>query len=134
MPLPGGVITSFSAQQISYSGPIPPPKFLREYDEIVPGAAERILAMAEAQTTHRIQIEKRAVESGITRANWGLVSGTVIGVLAIGLGGAAMLMGQPTAGFWFGVIGMTGLVGVFVTGRYMTGKEREQKNRDMKRR
>jgi uncharacterized membrane protein len=31
----------------SFQGPLPPPSILRGYDEITPGAAERIIAMAE---------------------------------------------------------------------------------------
>ena len=38
-----------------YQGPIPPPDFLRKYEEIVPGAANRILTMAESNNTHLIQ-------------------------------------------------------------------------------
>jgi len=37
----------------SSSGPLPPPKVYREYDEIHPGAAERILAMAEKEQGSR---------------------------------------------------------------------------------
>ena len=48
---PRGVATAtkieITAQQTSFSGPIPHPETLKGYNEIVPGAAERILAMAE---------------------------------------------------------------------------------------
>ena len=42
------------AQQ--FSGPIPPPDALAQYNNIVPGAAERILKMAENQAAARIRI------------------------------------------------------------------------------
>lgn len=48
-----GVIPAANQQQVIhqeqkvYSGPIPPPDTLNQYNEIVPGAAERILCMAE---------------------------------------------------------------------------------------
>ena len=32
-----------------FSGPIPPPNIMRGYEEILPGAADRILSMAERQ-------------------------------------------------------------------------------------
>jgi uncharacterized membrane protein len=34
-------------QQSYHSGPLPPPAIIAQYDEIVPGAAERIIQMAE---------------------------------------------------------------------------------------
>lgn len=35
------------SEQHVYSGPLPEPEALAKYDQIVPGAAERILTMAE---------------------------------------------------------------------------------------
>ena len=32
-----------------FSGPIPPPSIIKGYEEILPGSADRILAMAEKQ-------------------------------------------------------------------------------------
>lgn len=40
-------------QQISFSGPIPHPDLLAQYDQIIPNGADRILLMAEAQSRHR---------------------------------------------------------------------------------
>lgn len=37
----------------SFEGPIPPPAILSQYDAVVPGAAERILRLAESQVEHR---------------------------------------------------------------------------------
>lgn len=51
--------------QMEFSGPLPPPQILGQYDEVLPGAAERILRMAEKQQDHRIGVD----QSGIRRAN-----------------------------------------------------------------
>ena len=48
----------------TFQGPIPPPSVLEAYEKILPGAAERILKMAENQSTHRQEIEKIVVRSG----------------------------------------------------------------------
>lgn len=37
-----------AVQQATYSGPIPPPAAMEQYERIVLGAANRILAMADA--------------------------------------------------------------------------------------
>ena len=39
-----------------YSGPIPHPKIISGYEEILPGAADRILSMAEKESQHRHDI------------------------------------------------------------------------------
>lgn len=36
-----------------YSGPIPSANELKKYEDVLPGAAERIIAMAENQSRHR---------------------------------------------------------------------------------
>lgn len=46
-----------------HSGPIPDPMTLERYDQILPGAAERIIKMAEDQSTHRREIEKIVIIS-----------------------------------------------------------------------
>jgi len=51
------------AVEHQFSGPLPPPQILQRYDEILPGAAERILAMAERQGRHRQDLESRSLES-----------------------------------------------------------------------
>lgn len=45
-------------QVTTHSGPLPSPQDLAEYERSLPGAAERIIAMAERQQNHRIECEK----------------------------------------------------------------------------
>lgn len=45
----------------SFSGPLPPPSLYREYNEVVPGSAERILGMAEKNQEHRHSWETNAL-------------------------------------------------------------------------
>src|SRR2546430_16686828 len=42
-----------------WSGPLPPPAALDEFNRIVPGAAERIFAQFEAEGAHRRELEQR---------------------------------------------------------------------------
>lgn len=51
------------AIQSEFSGPIPPPNIIKGYEEILPGAADRIIRMAETQALHRQAMEKKMVES-----------------------------------------------------------------------
>ena len=48
------------ARRTAWSAPLPHPSVLKQYDDAVPGAAERILRMTESQAEHRIrQAERR---------------------------------------------------------------------------
>jgi uncharacterized membrane protein len=47
----------------AWHGPLPPPESLKQYDVIVPGAAERILLMAEKEMEHRHQRENRTLRN-----------------------------------------------------------------------
>lgn len=69
------------SQSLTYSGPIPPPEALREYEKTLPGAAERILAMAEKEQSHRHEITKSVVE----REKRGQLMGLFLIVLLIGV-------------------------------------------------
>lgn len=48
-------------QQQTYQGPIPHPSDLEKYELVIPGAAERILHMAEAENQHRHKQEEAAL-------------------------------------------------------------------------
>jgi uncharacterized membrane protein len=48
-----------------FSGPLPPPEILEQYQSIDPNFPERIIAMAEQQAAHRQHLEKQAVEAQI---------------------------------------------------------------------
>lgn len=52
-------------QQHIYEGPIPPPEVLRGYEAVQPGAAERILRMAEVEAEQRQRREAGALQANI---------------------------------------------------------------------
>lgn len=54
-PKAGGMI----AYAASHSGPLPPASQFAKYDDVLPGAAERILAMAERNQAHRTKLDNR---------------------------------------------------------------------------
>ncbi|WP_157953492.1 DUF2335 domain-containing protein [Ignatzschineria cameli] len=50
-----------------FSGPLPPPILLEEYEKIIPGSAKEIIEMSVAQRKHTMQIEKALTDSEISR-------------------------------------------------------------------
>lgn len=113
----------------SYSGPIPHPSDLAEYDRILPGAADRIIAMAERQASHRQQLETVVVKSGARDSLCGLIFGLIIGITGIVAGAIIIAKGYQVAGSFLGTGSIASLVGVFVYGSRQRRKEREAKNR-----
>lgn len=53
-----GHIAVMLGRREAWSGPLPPPEILARFDQAVPGAANRIIAMAESQQAHRIEVER----------------------------------------------------------------------------
>src|SRR3989344_3906565 len=70
-------------QSQSFSGPLPPPEALARYEQVVRGAAERIIAMAEKQAMHRQDLEAKVIRSDISNSRLGLWFGLTIGVVGI---------------------------------------------------
>lgn len=75
----------------AYLGPLPPPDILRQFDEIVPGSASRIIDQFTFQGDHRRELEKFVIQGDVKRANWGLISGVLLGT--IGITGSLILIG-----------------------------------------
>ena len=107
-----------------FSGPIPHPSILRDYDQITPGIGDRIVAMAEKEQAHRIECEKVSLSSDIDQrkaenieARIGQFLGFGIGITAILSGTYTIINGFPVAGAFIGAGGVIGLVSVFIYGR-----------------
>ena len=114
--------------QSSFEGPLPPPEILRRFDEVVPGAAERIIRMAEEQFAHRTALEKKVIESDISRSKWGQILGFMIAVIGLGVSALVTIYGNQWAGAVIGGATLASLVGVFMYGARTRNKERVQKN------
>lgn len=115
-------------QAFAWTGPLPPPDILKEYDHLVPGAAERILTMAERQSEHRRSIEKVVINSGARNQNLGVVFGFIIALVVLVLAGYALYEGRSQTGTAIVVVTILSLAGVFVTGKYLTAHERAERD------
>lgn len=117
----------------TWSGPIPPPDMLQRFDEIVPGAAGRILDTAEKQAYHRMRMEETVIEGDSRRSYLGLIAGFILSAATIA-GGIFLIMNDHD---WAGglLVGgnLAGLAGVFVYGTNSRRAERERKAERMQR-
>lgn len=99
-----------------FSGPLPPPDVFGGYDKVLPGAAERILKMAEDEAQHRRSQEAKMVDSECRDASLGLNHGRTIALVALLVSGAVAIWGNAWVGGALGVSSIASLVGVFVYG------------------
>lgn len=66
-----------------WSGPLPPPAALEKFNLIIPGSADRILAMAEKEQVHRIGYEKTGLDATVAESKRGQFLGAAISAIAI---------------------------------------------------
>lgn len=117
------------SSEYRHSGPIPDPMTLEKYEEILPGAADRILKMAENQSSHRIKMESTVIRSRSRDSLLGVISGFLLAVLTILAGAYIASKGFVWSGTVFGSAGLVGLVSVFIYGTRSARKERNN-NKD----
>lgn len=118
---------SFVKQALSFSGPLPLPQILEQYNKINSTFAERIVVMAEKQAAHRqeqektgliaeIECDKSRIKAATTSAIIGLIFGFIISIIAIGGGIWCILKGYEFGGGFIGTGGVVSLATVFVVG------------------
>jgi len=125
-PLTGDPAIAIRATQTTtaFTGPLPSPSVLKDYEAVHTGLAERIVVMAERQLEHRMAVENAAIEtqrsflagetSGERR---GQIWGGCICVLAILCGTYAAVHGAQWGGGLIGGGGLGALVTAFILGR-----------------
>ncbi|HEX5870033.1 MAG TPA: DUF2335 domain-containing protein [Longimicrobium sp.] len=97
----------------AFSGPIPEPEVLRDYEHVLPGLAERIVRWTEDEAHHR-----RTVERSLVQLSWGGLWSALLLALTTILGGMLLAWyGRSVVGV-IGVVGaLAGLVIVFMVGQ-----------------
>ncbi len=95
---------------------MPPPAVLEGYERLVPGAAERILVMAESDSRHQQQIEFAALRAAEAEVKRGQIFGFVIGLVALCASVGALALGSPVVAGVIGGTTVVGLVSAFIIG------------------
>jgi uncharacterized membrane protein len=66
-----------------YSGPLPHPGHLEQFERTLPGSADRIIALAEREQAHRHAWEQRELRSSALTERIGLIGGIFVAVSLI---------------------------------------------------
>ena len=118
------IVAAAVQTSMRYAGPIPPPEMLAQYEEVLPGIADRIMTKAERQQAHRHKAEMTLIRNDGRQSMAGMAIGGAAVVTALVVAGVLAAQGYP----WFGTAGVLGtiasLAGVFVYGTHSRRKER----------
>lgn len=101
----------------AFKGPIAHPRHLEHYERICPGAADRIIAMAEKEQTSRTGWIDTNLREEHADKKRGMYCGLAAFVFLVGAAVFCGWIGQPVLGGSFLATGVLGAVGVFVNGR-----------------
>lgn len=109
----------------SFSGPLPPPSILLGYDKVCPGAADRIIQMAEKQIVHRHEMESSFLKAH-SRNSWlGIIFAFILGIVITVGGIICVLNDKQISGLIFGGTGLASVIFAFINGTRMTARTRE---------
>lgn len=108
----------------TFTGPLPHPSALKEYDSVLPGIAERIVSMAETEAKHRHRMDNEKarqneliIKGDFAERHNGQVFGLCIGALSLVTSMVAIFLHAEKAAIVIGGSTVVGLVTVFVVGR-----------------
>lgn len=117
------------AEQRIFSGPLPPPEALEKYNQILPGLADRIVAMAEGQSKHRQHIEQLAISAKVKNERRGQYLAFILAAITLSGSFWIISLGRSPEGI-AGIIGtLVTLAGVFIFGRWSQRREMSEKRR-----
>lgn len=101
-------------EQYTYEGPLPPQKQFDGYEKVLPGAADRILKMAESNNTTRNSIDYTLSTNQDKRANRGQILGFIIAILIIISVVACSYFGAIVPAAVLGGVGGAAIIAMFV--------------------
>lgn len=98
-----------------WSGPLPPPGALQQFDGIIENGAERIMTMVEDEQKHRFAQDRAALSAEIWDTLGGKALGAVMTIVSVGASVYSVTLGAHWA-VSVAIVGVpiTALIGKFV--------------------
>ena len=107
-------VQTFS-QSLTIKGPLPSATEFSGYEKVLPGAAERILGMAEKEAANRQEMEKEIVGKTFRLNCRGQIFGFILGLLSLGAVYLSIILKQPAGAIVPAIISVTSLAAVFIS-------------------
>jgi uncharacterized membrane protein len=99
---------------VSYQGPLPTAREFAGYEQVLPGAADRILAITEKEAEHRRENQDKLVNASIKYSGRGQFFALIISLLSIIGVGLSIYFSAPIASIPPTIIAITGLASIFI--------------------
>ncbi len=96
---------------------------LKQFEEVLPGLAERLVSRMEKQSDHRMKLEGIAVPAQLSESKRGQWLGFIVSVLFLGASVWLALEGHDTVAGILGGSTIVGLVTIFVVGKRQQKRE-----------
>lgn len=100
-----------------FTGPLPPPQILAQYEQITPGFADRIMRLTEDQQAHRIKMESCVIPETINVNKRGQIFAFIITILAIIAMGYFAYQGMQLAVIAMALVLCGGVMTTFNSGK-----------------
>ena len=97
-----------------FSGPLPPPHILGEYNKIVPGSGEILFDLAIEHQRQRIEHEEKVLNAVLQKERRGAWLGFALALAMMLLSAFAIYMGSDLVGFALIATSIVSLAGVFL--------------------
>ncbi|WP_438467792.1 DUF2335 domain-containing protein [Streptococcus pluranimalium] len=115
-------------QSINYSGPIPHPELLKQFNDVIDDGANRIMTMAENQATHRQKLELKMVNANNRDSLLGVIFGGLIGLSSVGGGIFLIYNNKNIQGLTVMISSLVALVAVYFRGQKKDEQELSDKD------
>lgn len=112
-----GYIRQETTSHTSHRGWLPTPAFMREYEQVLPGLAERIVQMPEREQAYRHGVTTELIKRDYNLRKTGQWLGIVALVLIIAFCVFLAVLGGLAAAASVAGVTIVGTVGVFVVGQ-----------------
>lgn len=86
-------------ERSEFSGPLPTPDYLKGYEECCPGAADRIITMAEKEQEHRLAHDDKVLDVYKSSEHKGLNFAFIVTMSFLIIGSLIVFIGKSVEGF-----------------------------------
>lgn len=111
-----------------FSGPLPPPETLAQYEKILPGAADKIFKMAHEQQQHRFELDNATINLNKdlikSKQRGQIIGGLLVLFLAI-IGLICTLTAHDSVAKAIYITTIIGVAGIFVVNKVSPDKKKE---------
>lgn len=105
-------VVASAKYEAKYEGPIPPPAWMREYEDVLPGLANRIFSEVETESAHRRDLEQQSLSLAARVVRRGQIGAWLIGVAILVVVTVLVIEGHSIVG---AVLGVTEILGIVIS-------------------